>query len=106
MAGSPCPAEIMRKLKTNMNMKEITVSGHMSCTISKYAVVKPIRVSPPANKNIMFLQIAYGTTENSGVAFMGFPQDIEELKINTVGCIMHHTEVCLIFHTSPMYMSL
>ncbi|XP_074512606.1 medium-chain acyl-CoA ligase ACSF2, mitochondrial-like [Sebastes fasciatus] len=60
MAGSPCPAEIMRKLQTDMNMKEIT--------------------------------IAYGTTENSPLTFLGFPQDEEELKMNTVGCIMSHTE--------------
>ncbi|XP_072224481.1 medium-chain acyl-CoA ligase ACSF2, mitochondrial-like [Leuresthes tenuis] len=60
MAGSPCPPEILRKVKTNMNMKEIT--------------------------------ICYGTTENSPVTFMGFPQDNEELKMNTVGCIMDHTE--------------
>ncbi|XP_029365177.1 acyl-CoA synthetase family member 2, mitochondrial-like isoform X1 [Echeneis naucrates] len=60
MAGSPCTPEIVRKLKTNMNMKEITLS--------------------------------YGTTENSPITFMGFPQDNDELKINTVGCIMSHTE--------------
>jgi len=30
MSGSPCPAEIVTKLKTVMNMKEITVSGYMS----------------------------------------------------------------------------
>lgn len=53
----------------------------------------------------MLLQVAYGTTENSPVTFLGFPQDTEELKINTVGCIMHHTEVCLIIHTSLVYMS-
>uniref|UniRef100_A0A8C2ZPR8 Medium-chain acyl-CoA ligase ACSF2, mitochondrial n=1 Tax=Cyclopterus lumpus TaxID=8103 RepID=A0A8C2ZPR8_CYCLU len=61
MAGSPCPAEIVTKLKTVMNMKEITVSG-------------------------------YGTTENSPITFLGFPRDNDELKINTVGCIMSHTE--------------
>ncbi|XP_047426997.1 medium-chain acyl-CoA ligase ACSF2, mitochondrial-like [Mugil cephalus] len=60
MAGSPCPPEIVRKLKTDMNMKEIT--------------------------------ICYGTTENSPVTFLGFPQDEDELKMNTVGCIMSHTE--------------
>uniref|UniRef100_A0A3Q3WI88 Medium-chain acyl-CoA ligase ACSF2, mitochondrial n=1 Tax=Mola mola TaxID=94237 RepID=A0A3Q3WI88_MOLML len=59
-AGSPCPAEILRKLRTDMNMKEITV--------------------------------LYGTTENSPVTFLGFPQDAEELKLNTVGCVMSHTE--------------
>lgn len=41
----------------------------------------------------MYKQIAYGTTENSPVTFLGFPQDSEDLKINTVGCIMNHTEV-------------
>ncbi|XP_056257504.1 medium-chain acyl-CoA ligase ACSF2, mitochondrial-like [Seriola aureovittata] len=60
MAGSPCPPEIVRKLRTDLNMKEIT--------------------------------LAYGTTENSPITFLGFPQDNEELKINTVGCIMSHTE--------------
>nr|XP_046271184.1 medium-chain acyl-CoA ligase ACSF2, mitochondrial-like [Scatophagus argus] len=60
MGGSPCPPEILRKLRTDMNMKGITV--------------------------------VYGTTENSPLTFMGFPQDTEELKLHTVGCIMHHTE--------------
>ncbi|XP_069005088.1 medium-chain acyl-CoA ligase ACSF2, mitochondrial-like [Embiotoca jacksoni] len=60
IGGSPCPPEIVRKLKTEMNIKEITV--------------------------------CYGTTENSPVTFLGFPQDNEDLKINTVGCIMSHTE--------------
>ncbi|XP_071385863.1 medium-chain acyl-CoA ligase ACSF2, mitochondrial-like [Centroberyx affinis] len=60
MAGSPCPPEIMRKLRTDMNVKEI--------------------------------MIGYGTTENSPVTFLGFPQDNEEQKMNTVGCIMNHTE--------------
>ncbi|CAL8274095.1 unnamed protein product [Lota lota] len=60
MAGSPCPPEIMRKLKADLNIKE--------------------------------MMIAYGTTETSPVTFLGFPSDREELKINTIGCIMDHTE--------------
>ncbi|XP_051797290.1 medium-chain acyl-CoA ligase ACSF2, mitochondrial-like [Acanthochromis polyacanthus] len=60
IGASPCPAELMRKLKTDMNMKEIMA--------------------------------VYGTTENSPLTFLGFPLDNEELKINTVGCIMSHTE--------------
>uniref|UniRef100_A0AAQ5XHP0 Medium-chain acyl-CoA ligase ACSF2, mitochondrial n=1 Tax=Amphiprion ocellaris TaxID=80972 RepID=A0AAQ5XHP0_AMPOC len=60
IGASPCPAELMRKLKTDMNMKEIMV--------------------------------AYGTTETSPLSFLGFPLDNEELKINTAGCIMSHTE--------------
>lgn len=60
MAGSPCPPAIVRKLKTDMNIKEMT--------------------------------IVYGTTENSPLTFGGFPQDNDDLKMNTVGCIMPHTE--------------
>ncbi|XP_054463456.1 medium-chain acyl-CoA ligase ACSF2, mitochondrial-like [Anoplopoma fimbria] len=60
MAGSPCPPEILKKMITDMNVKEI--------------------------------MIAYGTTENSPLTFLGFPQDNVELKTNTVGCIMSHTE--------------
>uniref|UniRef100_A0A3B4UMD9 Medium-chain acyl-CoA ligase ACSF2, mitochondrial n=1 Tax=Seriola dumerili TaxID=41447 RepID=A0A3B4UMD9_SERDU len=68
MAGSPCPPEIVRKLRTDLNMKEITVT--------------------------------YGTTENSPITFLGFPQDNEELKINTVGCIMSHTEAKVVDPTT------
>lgn len=60
IGGSPCPPEIVRKLKTDMKMPEIT--------------------------------IVYGSTENSPVTFLGFPQDNDDLKMNTVGCIMPHTE--------------
>ncbi|XP_041861430.1 medium-chain acyl-CoA ligase ACSF2, mitochondrial-like [Melanotaenia boesemani] len=38
------------------------------------------------------ITICYGTTENSPITFLGFPRDNEELKMNTVGCIMDHTE--------------
>ncbi|XP_041812376.1 medium-chain acyl-CoA ligase ACSF2, mitochondrial-like [Chelmon rostratus] len=58
--GAPCPPEVLRKLKTDMNMKEITT--------------------------------AYGTTENSPLTFMGYPQDNDDLKLNTAGCILNHTE--------------
>uniref|UniRef100_A0A3B4ULS1 Medium-chain acyl-CoA ligase ACSF2, mitochondrial n=1 Tax=Seriola dumerili TaxID=41447 RepID=A0A3B4ULS1_SERDU len=67
MGGSSCPPEIVRKLRTDMNMKEIMVSG---------------------------------TTENSPITFLGFPQDNEELKINTVGCIMSHTEAKVVDPTT------
>ncbi|XP_068605828.1 medium-chain acyl-CoA ligase ACSF2, mitochondrial-like [Brachionichthys hirsutus] len=68
MAGSPCPPEIMRKLRSDMNMKEIT--------------------------------IAYGTTENSPATFLGFPQDNEDLKLHTVGCILNHTEAKVVDTTT------
>ncbi|XP_049924572.1 medium-chain acyl-CoA ligase ACSF2, mitochondrial-like isoform X3 [Epinephelus moara] len=68
MGGSPCPPEVVRRLRTDMNMKEIT--------------------------------LGYGTTENSPLTFLGFPQDNEELKINTVGCIMNHTEAKVVDPTT------
>ncbi|KGL78183.1 hypothetical protein N309_10526, partial [Tinamus guttatus] len=36
--------------------------------------------------------VAYGTTENSPVTFMGFPDDDFDKKTETVGCIFPHTE--------------
>ncbi|KFV19292.1 hypothetical protein N340_06743, partial [Tauraco erythrolophus] len=36
--------------------------------------------------------VAYGTTENSPVTFMGFPNDSIDRKTETVGCIFPHTE--------------
>ncbi|NXR11926.1 ACSF2 synthetase, partial [Semnornis frantzii] len=36
--------------------------------------------------------VAYGTTENSPVTFMGFPNDSITRKTETVGCIFPHTE--------------
>nr|XP_033500239.1 medium-chain acyl-CoA ligase ACSF2, mitochondrial-like isoform X2 [Epinephelus lanceolatus] len=68
MGGSPCPPEVARRLKTDMNVKGI--------------------------------MLAYGTTENSPVTFLGFPQDEEDLKINTVGCIMNHTEAKVVDPTT------
>lgn len=41
----------------------------------------------------LHLQVAYGTTENSPVTFMGFPNDSITRKTETVGCIFPHTEV-------------
>ncbi|XP_044838640.1 medium-chain acyl-CoA ligase ACSF2, mitochondrial isoform X1 [Mauremys mutica] len=60
IAGSPVPPEIMKKIMTKMNMRDIVV--------------------------------AYGTTENSPVTFMGFPQDSISQRTETVGCIFPHTE--------------
>ncbi|XP_066470819.1 medium-chain acyl-CoA ligase ACSF2, mitochondrial [Tiliqua scincoides] len=42
--------------------------------------------------NIPEMVVAYGTTENSPVTFMGFPQDNLSQKTETVGCIVSHTE--------------
>nr|XP_060620750.1 medium-chain acyl-CoA ligase ACSF2, mitochondrial isoform X1 [Anolis sagrei ordinatus] len=42
--------------------------------------------------NMHELVVAYGTTENSPVTFMGFPQDDIIKKTETVGCAIPHTE--------------
>ncbi|KAM6473392.1 medium-chain acyl-CoA ligase ACSF2, mitochondrial isoform 2-T6 [Liasis olivaceus] len=42
--------------------------------------------------NMREIVVAYGTTENSPVTFMGFPQDNIAQKTETVGCIFPHTE--------------
>ncbi|XP_062389197.1 medium-chain acyl-CoA ligase ACSF2, mitochondrial-like [Sardina pilchardus] len=42
------------------------------------------------------MMVAYGTTENSPVTFVGFPYDNDERKTETVGCIMHHTEAKIV----------
>ncbi|XP_062976306.1 medium-chain acyl-CoA ligase ACSF2, mitochondrial [Elgaria multicarinata webbii] len=44
------------------------------------------------NMNMREIVVAYGTTENSPVTFMGFPQDNITQKTETVGCIFPHTE--------------
>ncbi|XP_044275933.1 medium-chain acyl-CoA ligase ACSF2, mitochondrial [Varanus komodoensis] len=44
------------------------------------------------NMNMREIVVAYGTTENSPVTFMGFPQDNLVQKTETVGCIFPHTE--------------
>ncbi|KAJ7315972.1 hypothetical protein JRQ81_002134 [Phrynocephalus forsythii] len=44
------------------------------------------------NMNMREIVVAYGTTENSPVTFMGFPQDNFAQKTETVGCIFPHTE--------------
>ncbi|KAM9119704.1 medium-chain acyl-CoA ligase ACSF2, mitochondrial [Pangshura tecta] len=42
--------------------------------------------------NMRDIVVAYGTTENSPVTFMGFPQDNISQRTETVGCIFPHTE--------------
>nr|XP_025041461.1 acyl-CoA synthetase family member 2, mitochondrial [Pelodiscus sinensis] len=55
-------------------------------------------VPPEIMKKIMLkmkmqeMVVAYGTTENSPVTFMGFPEDSISQRTETVGCIFPHTE--------------
>ncbi|NXG61192.1 ACSF2 synthetase, partial [Hemiprocne comata] len=42
--------------------------------------------------NMPEMVVAYGTTENSPVTFMGFPTDSITRRTETVGCIFPHTE--------------
>lgn len=93
MGGAPCPPEILRKLKTDMNVKEISVSDYRSDSFSNKTVRLFQHIWTSEHVHIVFQQVVYGTTENSPVTFIGFPHDNEELKLNTVGCIMSHTEV-------------
>ncbi|KAL7860433.1 hypothetical protein AOLI_G00167820 [Acnodon oligacanthus] len=60
VGGSSCPSELMKRVRSVMNVKGMTV--------------------------------AYGTTENSPITFLRFPLDGQELRTETVGCIMNHTE--------------
>ncbi|XP_074870349.1 medium-chain acyl-CoA ligase ACSF2, mitochondrial isoform X2 [Carettochelys insculpta] len=42
--------------------------------------------------NMQDMVVGYGTTENSPVTFMGFPEDNISQRTETVGCILPHTE--------------
>ena len=98
MGGSPCPQEVMKKLRRDMNVKEMMVSFPPSWKEPRQGNlhVKCLHCFPA-----FWPQIAYGTTENSPGTFLGFPTDNEELKMNTVGCILNHTEVNCPCHPLP-----
>lgn len=55
--------------------------------------------SPRGTCLLLCLQVAYGTTENSPVTFMGFPNDSIARKTETVGCVFPHTEVTVTLPT-------
>uniref|UniRef100_A0A480N5L4 Medium-chain acyl-CoA ligase ACSF2, mitochondrial n=1 Tax=Sus scrofa TaxID=9823 RepID=A0A480N5L4_PIG len=55
--------------------------------------VPPELIRAIINKmNMKELVVAYGTTENSPVTFMNFPEDTMEQKAESVGRVMPHTE--------------
>ncbi|KAG7506127.1 acyl-CoA synthetase family member 2, mitochondrial-like isoform X1 [Solea senegalensis] len=56
--------------------------------------------------NMTEIVLGYGTTENSPLTFLGFPQDNDELKINTTGCIMSHTEAKVVDPTTGVVVPL
>ncbi|XP_068605766.1 medium-chain acyl-CoA ligase ACSF2, mitochondrial-like [Brachionichthys hirsutus] len=68
IGGAPCPPEVLRKLTSDLNVKDIIVG--------------------------------YGSTENSPGTFLVFPQDNEERKLHTVGCILNHTEAKVVDTTT------
>ncbi|XP_064532004.1 medium-chain acyl-CoA ligase ACSF2, mitochondrial isoform X3 [Pseudopipra pipra] len=83
IAGSPVPPEIMKTIMTKMHIPKLVGS----CSAG----------SCPGGGQQGFLhppwpQVAYGTTENSPVTFMGFPNDSMDRRTETVGYIFPHTE--------------
>ncbi|MCJ8739322.1 hypothetical protein PDJAM_G00045730 [Pangasius djambal] len=74
MGGSSCPPEVIRRVISDMKVKEITV--------------------------------AYGTTENSPITFLGFPLDNLDLKTDSVGYIMDHTEAKVVDSSSGQMLPL
>ncbi|XP_037665048.1 medium-chain acyl-CoA ligase ACSF2, mitochondrial isoform X2 [Choloepus didactylus] len=56
--------------------------------------------------NMKELVVAYGTTENSPVTFMNFPEDTVEQKAESVGRIMPHTEAQIVNMESGMVVAL
>ncbi|KAG8446316.1 hypothetical protein GDO86_013956 [Hymenochirus boettgeri] len=74
VAGSIAPPEVMKKIVTETNMKEII--------------------------------IGYGTTENSPVTFLGFPNDGFIRKTETVGHIVSHTEAKVVDTNTGMIVPL
>uniref|UniRef100_H3C321 Medium-chain acyl-CoA ligase ACSF2, mitochondrial n=1 Tax=Tetraodon nigroviridis TaxID=99883 RepID=H3C321_TETNG len=71
-------------LKYDLSSVEAGIMGGSPCP--------PEIVKKMTDLNMKETVVVYGTTENSPVTFIGFPQDTEDLKTNTVGCIMSHTE--------------
>ncbi|XP_066519324.1 medium-chain acyl-CoA ligase ACSF2, mitochondrial [Hoplias malabaricus] len=56
--------------------------------------------------NLKQITNAYGTTENSPVTFCGFPVDNLERKLETVGCILPHTEAKVVDPTTGIVVPL
>ncbi|XP_048346292.1 medium-chain acyl-CoA ligase ACSF2, mitochondrial isoform X2 [Sphaerodactylus townsendi] len=57
------------------------------------SIAPPEIIKKIVNKmNIQEIVVAYGTTENSPVTFMGFTQDDIMRKADSVGCVLPHTE--------------
>ncbi|XP_077184050.1 medium-chain acyl-CoA ligase ACSF2, mitochondrial isoform X2 [Paroedura picta] len=50
--------------------------------------------------NMKEMVVAYGTTENSPVTFMGFKEDNITQKTETVGCVLPHTEAKIEDHVT------
>ncbi|KAM9457487.1 medium-chain acyl-CoA ligase ACSF2, mitochondrial-like [Clarias gariepinus] len=71
--------------KKNLSSLETGIMGGSSCPPE----VTRRMISEMKVKEIT---VAYGTTENSPITFMGFPSDSMELKTDSVGHIMDHTE--------------
>ncbi|KAJ8251391.1 hypothetical protein GJAV_G00220830 [Gymnothorax javanicus] len=94
MGGSPCPPEVLKKVITATNMKQIVIAYGTTencATFLGFPQDNLERKTETVGCIMGHTEIAYGTTENCAT-FLGFPQDNLERKTETVGCIMGHTE--------------
>ncbi|XP_068192447.1 medium-chain acyl-CoA ligase ACSF2, mitochondrial-like [Antennarius striatus] len=81
------------KHKSDLSSLEAAVIGGAPCPP---AIIRKLR----KDTNIKEIILSYGTTETSPVTFLAFPQDNEDMKLHTVGCIMNHTEAKVVDTTT------
>ncbi|XP_060757673.1 medium-chain acyl-CoA ligase ACSF2, mitochondrial-like [Neoarius graeffei] len=83
----------------NLSSLETGVMGGSSCPPE--VIRRVIR-----DMKIKEITVAYGTTENSPITFLGFPLDRLELKTDSVGYIMDHTEAKVVESSSGQLLPL
>ena len=83
MAGALCPPEIMKRVKEQMNMHEITIC---------YEIMKKVK----EQMNMHEITICYGMTETSPVSTQTRIGVSFEKQIHSVGTIQDHLEIKII----------
>ncbi|XP_053424705.1 medium-chain acyl-CoA ligase ACSF2, mitochondrial isoform X2 [Nycticebus coucang] len=74
----------------NIQFTSGTTGNPKGATLSHYNIVNNANMIGERLK--LHMKVAYGTTENSPVTFMNFPEDTVEQKAESVGRVMPHTE--------------